>query len=309
MNKLRWFISILWRLPLTLLIAVIGLCIFAISLSEVKEIVHTEWNTYTKLPKLVEHYDLYHSGGDSNGIVIQSVALKDSYLIYYEDTENEYYEFTLNVPDDPNFPVSEVYSKKIPNDFANVALYRLKEDLSIYAIDPHYELNHSANILQFIVFGILLTALFAFVIGVFIERGVRVWKNHPALSGTAQPSKNLTHDSDQDEPEHATTYGWSTWFVWLSLLTLLSMTTIIFGWIDIPVTQREWRDLLLHTFVVAANLSMVIFYIEIFSAKKRLANGLDLNRHLMFFPSVVFLATFFTPLFAWIALLYQANGG
>lgn len=301
-TKLKWVLSILWRVPVTLLLAIIGYAIFTGVLVKVRDGVSNEWYTVNKLAELVEQYDSYVSTNSNAGLQIQTIDLSnDEYLVFNEGTKNERYVFTLNLPNDSHISTRELHSKTIPTDFEKVPLYRLKEDPSIYAIDPRVQYEEFKDVGSYIVnfifsfFGIIMGVVF------FMRMGVWVWEKHQPLEYSAQQKlKTAAPASAQESTNNTIKFGWGIWLVWASLLVLLPVTVVVGDWVEMPMTQTEWEDLLFYSVFVACTSFMVVFVIEIFSARHRAQNGLPQSRHLLFFPSLVLFTVLLVPAISWM---------
>lgn len=124
--------SLLWKVPVTLL--TVSLCF---------NYLMNTWDERSedqiivgKLAMLVDKHTEYLSTNKNAGLKIQPVQLDDDYWVFSEGTKYERYVFKLNLPDDPHIAKRELHSTSVPGDFGNIPLYRLAEDLGIYAMDP-----------------------------------------------------------------------------------------------------------------------------------------------------------------------------
>lgn len=124
--------SLLWKVPVTLLTLSLCFTYLMNTLDDRSE----DQVIVEKLATLVEQHSEYLSNNKNAGLKIQSVQLDDDYWIFSEGTKYERYVFSFNLSDDPNIATRELHSTSVPGDFGDIPLYRLADDLSIYAIDP-----------------------------------------------------------------------------------------------------------------------------------------------------------------------------
>lgn len=282
---IKWVLSLLWRVPLTLIIILSAYSI----LVSVLETRSTDQHIVAKLAKLVDRYEDHLISNKSTGLKVQSITLDDDYVTYFTGQKNERHVYTFSLSNDPHISTRTLHSTSVPTDFGNVPLYRLADDLGVYAIDPPAQHKQIAN--DSTGYGSVIFTAFAVL---FFGLGILMWlwENHGRKAEATSTAKKASTPINY--------FSKKAWLVWAALSILLAATLVYIGWIDSPSFRRNKSDLLVYSAIIASNAFMVTFFIELFLLHQRAKKGLGQNRHLLFFPSLPLLAVLTVPVIFWL---------
>ncbi len=294
MATIQWILSLLWRVPLTLIVILLAYSILA----SVLEARNKDQHIVAKHAELVDLYKEHLSTNQSVGLKIQPITLNDDYVTFFTGQKNERHAYTFSLNDDPQISTRTLHSTSVPTDFGNVPLYRLAEDLSVYAIDPpaqHKQITDDST-----GYGSFIFAVFAVL---FFGIGILMWiwkKYKPRQKSTQKKDKTEATLSTKKPTTPVNHFSKKAWLVWATLSILLAVLTVYMGWIDAPNYQRDWTDMWVLSIIVGSNSFMLIFFIEIFLLHQRTKKGLAQKRHLLFFPSLPLIAALTVPVIFWL---------